>query len=248
MCLIGAKNPPLKIPAASREVYDVSGAGDTVIATLTAGVASGLSFTKAAQLANFAAGIVVSKLGTQPITREELRAALLLNGGASQYVSYRKIITLTAAISLIQAWRTNGERIVFTNGCFDLIHPGHIHLLNQAKASGDRLVVGLNSDRSIRSLKGPGRPMLSEIDRAAIMAALDAVDLVITFDEENPSALIQALRPDILVKGTDYTPEQVEGSDIVRSYGGRVHLVPILEGYSSTGIAYRMASSKASGG
>ncbi len=241
ICLIGTKGPPLFIQALTREVYDVSGAGDTVIATLAAGVASGLPFPEAAQIANLAAGIVVSKLGTQSIGLAELRTALLLNETGGKWIGSVKVKTLDDAQQLVQAWRANGEKIVFTNGCFDLLHPGHIHLLYQARSLGDRLVVGLNSDDSIRRLKGTNRPILSGQDRATLLGALTYVDLVVMFDEDAPLALLEALKPDILVKGADYRVEEVIGRHIVEAHGGHVHLIPILKGYSTTGIANRLS-------
>ena len=242
MCLVGGDNGPLHIPAQAREVYDVSGAGDTVIATLGAGVASGLSFPDAALLANAAAGVVVGKLGTQPITLPELNAVLQITERGNQTGRSGKIATRSAARMQVQAWRTSGERIVFTNGCFDLLHPGHIHLLHESRALGERLVVGLNTDASVRRLKGPTRPIVSEEDRAAVLSALTCVDLVVPFREDTPLSLIKALRPDILVKGGDYRPETVVGREIVESYGGHVRLIPLLEGYSTTTLAHKAAT------
>ena len=244
MCLLNADDGPFFIPARAREVFDVSGAGDTVAATLGAAVASGLTFTDAAELANVAASVVVGKLGTQPISLPELNAALQIIRGGEHTGPSIKITTLTTAQTQVQAWRTSGEQIVFTNGCFDLLHPGHIHLLHRARALGDRLVVGLNTDASVRRLKGPGRPIVSEQDRAAVLSALGSVDLVVFFDEDTPLSLIKALRPDILVKGGDYRPEQVVGREIVQSYKGQVRLIPLLDGYSTTGIAHKVATRK----
>jgi len=164
MCLMGRGQTPIFIPALAREVYDVSGAGDTVIATLSLGVASGLTFPNAAKLANLAAGIVVGKIGTQPINLLELKASLGMNGSKLSGNYINKIASLSVAKIQVQAWQANGEKIVFTNGCFDLLHPGHIHLLNHAKDLGDRLIVGLNSDASVRRLKGQNRPILNEHD------------------------------------------------------------------------------------
>jgi D-beta-D-heptose 7-phosphate kinase / D-beta-D-heptose 1-phosphate adenosyltransferase len=230
------------IPAQAREVYDVSGAGDTVIATLAAGLGSGMSFPDAAELANAAAGVVVGKVGTQPINRAELINALRTAGGDGRLLTSRKVASLDAALIQMQAWRASGDVVVFTNGCFDLLHPGHVNLLHQARALGGRLVVGLNTDASVRRLKGSSRPILSEQDRAAILSALSSVDMVVLFDEDTPLELIMALKPDILVKGADYRPEDVVGGEFVTSLGGRVCLVPLLEGYSTTGIAEKMKS------
>ncbi len=243
MCLVGEKSPPLVIPTIAREVYDVSGAGDTVIAVLAACVASGLSFAEAARTANTAAGIVVGKLGTQPVTAAELQYALLLEDSGVSGIRYvGKSGTLESAKMQVQAWRSNGDMIVFTNGCFDLLHPGHIHLLEEAKNLGDRLIVGLNSDASVKRLKGDRRPILSESDRMMLLKALTCVDLVAIFEEDTPLRLIEALRPDILVKGADYQVEQVVGREVVESYGGRVVLVSLIDGYSTTRIAEKLAS------
>lgn len=226
----------LLIPTMAREVYDVSGAGDTVIATLTAAVTAGCPFPEAAKLANIAAGIVVGKIGTQPITRMELEASVRMNGFQSCAAFSAKITSLTAAETLVKAWKSASQRIVFTNGCFDLLHPGHIHLLNSAKGLGDRLVVGLNNDASARRLKGPKRPILDERARAVLLGSLDAVDLVVTFDEDTPENLLRVVRPDTLVKGDDYSVAEVIGREIVESYGGQIHLIPILKGFSTTDI------------
>jgi D-beta-D-heptose 7-phosphate kinase/D-beta-D-heptose 1-phosphate adenosyltransferase len=237
MCLLSKNKKPTFIPALAREVYDVSGAGDTVISTLSLGVASGLDFPDAASLANVAAGIVVGKVGTQPINLFELKASVGINGNISIGKYLNKIASLSDAKLQVDAWQAQGDTIVFTNGCFDLLHPGHIHLLNQAKDLGDRLIVGLNSDDSVRRLKGPSRPILNEKDRASLLGSLDCVNVVCIFDEDAPNVLIKALKPDILVKGADYRPEEVVGREIVESYGGKIKLISTLEGYSTTNIA-----------
>ncbi|MDR3556880.1 MAG: bifunctional D-glycero-beta-D-manno-heptose-7-phosphate kinase/D-glycero-beta-D-manno-heptose 1-phosphate adenylyltransferase HldE [Syntrophobacteraceae bacterium] len=243
MCLLGRQSAPVVIPTIAREVYDVSGAGDTVIAVLAACVACGLSFPEATRVANTAAGIVVGKLGTQPVTAAELQYGLQLEESGINGTRYAgKSGSLESAQMQTQAWRSNGERIVFTNGCFDLLHPGHIHLLEEAKGLGDRLIVGLNSDSSVKRLKGPRRPILPESDRMVLLKALSCVDLVIIFEEDTPLRLIEALRPDILVKGSDYRLEQVVGRDIVESYGGRVALVSLMDGYSTTRIAEKLVT------
>lgn len=240
MCLAGPDRMTLPISAVAREVFDVSGAGDTVIATLSAGLAAGLQFPDAAGLANTAAGIVVGKLGTQPITRTELETALRINRSGNHASGHVQATPLEAAKIQVQSWRASGSRIVFTNGCFDLLHPGHVNLLHQARALGDRLVVGLNTDASVKRLKGDKRPILSETDRAAILNALESVDLVVLFDEDTPLELIKNLKPDVLVKGADYKPEDVVGREEVEAYGGKVCLVDLLKGYSTTGIAAKM--------
>jgi len=211
-----------------------------VIAALTLALASGRDFPAAARLANLAAGIVVGKVGTQPISILELQASLATENSEVHGRILNKITSLHSAAIQVQAWKAFGQRVVFTNGCFDLLHPGHIHLLSHSKELGDRLVVGLNSDDSVRRLKGPGRPILTERDRAALLSSLDCVDLVILFEEDTPDLLIEALTPDILAKGADYRPEEVVGRETVESYGGRVHLVPVLQGYSTAAITSRV--------
>jgi D-beta-D-heptose 7-phosphate kinase / D-beta-D-heptose 1-phosphate adenosyltransferase len=243
MCLVGEDQPPLFIGAKAKEVYDVSGAGDTVIATAAAGIASGLPLEDAARLANLAAGIVVGKLGTQPVSIAELRAAAEFDGLSAEGGSLGKVASIDAAKVLVQSWKATGARIVFTNGCFDLLHPGHIRLLQQARSLGDRLIVGLNADASIRRLKGPSRPILSELDRAALVGALACVDLVVLFEEDTPLSLIEAIKPDILVKGADYRIQEVIGGELVERYGGKVVLVPILDGYSTTGVITKVVAS-----
>jgi len=240
MCLIGKDNAPILIPATAKEVFDVSGAGDTVIACLTAGVAAGMSFPQASALANLAAGIVVGKLGSQAIDLDELQAALYKNESGARLESSHKITTLDAARMQVKAWQAYGEKVVFTNGCFDLLHPGHIHILNQSKSMGDRLVVGVNTDSSIKKIKGPKRPIVSEQDRADVLSALSCVDLIVFFKAETPLYLIKALRPDILVKGADYSIDKVVGREIVESYEGKVSLVPLLKGYSTSEIVNKL--------
>ena len=217
------------LPAAAREVYDVSGAGDTVIATLAAALASGLSLIEAAQLANLAAGIVVGKVGTAVTYASELADAL-----AEDEYGHHKSRPLPRALEQVERWRLRGLKIGFTNGCFDLLHPGHVALLAQARAACDRLVVGLNSDASVARLKGASRPVQPETARAAVLASLSSVDLVVVFPEDTPMALIEAIRPDVLVKGADYRVEEVVGADFVQSYGGTVVLADLVAGHSTT--------------
>jgi D-beta-D-heptose 7-phosphate kinase / D-beta-D-heptose 1-phosphate adenosyltransferase len=186
------------LPAAAREVFDVSGAGDTVVATLSAGIAAGLPWPDAAQLANVAAGIVVGKVGTAVAYANDLIRSLRHD---SADTSDDKVMSLAEAVDTVARWRRQGLTIGFTNGCFDLLHPGHISLMSQAKASSDRLVVGLNSDTSVKRLKGPDRPIQSEAARASVLASLASVDVVVVFNEDTPVELIEALRPDMLVKG-----------------------------------------------
>lgn len=241
MCLMDRTEAPIFIPTLARQVFDVSGAGDTVTATLGLCVGSGLPFLDGARVANLAAGIVVGKVGTQPINIIELQSSLETTGIDARISGVtQKLASLSAIRTQSDAWKTSRQRVVFTNGCFDLLHPGHVHLLNQAKALGDRLVVAINSDDSVRRLKGSGRPILSERDRASLVASLDCVDLVVLFESDTPDELLKCIRPHILVKGSDYKHEQVLGRAIVESYGGEVRLIPLLNGYSTTSIASKV--------
>ena len=218
-------------PAVVRQVFDVSGAGDTVIAILALATASGVALEAAARLANVAAGVVVNKVGTVPITREELTGAMTADNPLTMR---QKVLSREQVSERASAWRSRGQRIVFTNGCFDILHVGHIRLLEEARRRGDRLIVGLNSDDSVRALKGPLRPLVGEKDRAQVLAALSAVDAVVLFREPTPLQLIEAIRPEVLVKGGDYTEQEVVGGREVRSWGGRVELIPLVEGVSTT--------------
>lgn len=250
MCLAGPDGKPVIIPSQARDVYDVSGAGDTVIATLAAAVANGAPFEQAARIANVAAGIVVGKVGTQPILASELSTAMHFEDKQTYYpYAAAKMTALDAALAKVQEWRANAETLVFTNGCFDLLHPGHISLLYQASTLGDRLIVGLNSDASVQRLKGPQRPILHQQDRAAMLGALACVDLVVQFDEDTPLNLIRAIQPHVLVKGSDYKPDEVVGKTEVEAYGGCVKLVDLVKGYSTTQLAHKVSSrSKDRGG
>ena len=222
----------LPLPTVAREVFDVSGAGDTVLALMGVGLAAGLEVAQAAQIANLGAGIVVAKLGTSTVTADELlRAAMSADDDPQSKIHDRAILA-----RLLAAERERGKRIVFTNGCFDLLHVGHVKYLQQARRLGDLLVLGLNTDASIRRLKGPKRPLIDEEERAHILAALGCIDYVVLFDEATPYELIELLRPDILVKGGDYTLEGVVGRDLVEAWGGRVELISFVGGKSTTNI------------
>lgn len=225
-------------PAVARQVFDVSGAGDTVIATLTLCLACGLEIDTAIEVANVAAGIVVSKVGTVPVERHELISALSQDIG---WHAEEKVIPRERLNSRAASWRADGQRIVFTNGCYDLLHVGHIKLLERAKQLGDKLIVAINSDESVRRLKGPTRPMVGEQERARVLAALSAIDAVVIFNESTPLELIKSVRPDVLVKGGDYTEDTVVGAAEVRTWGGRVCLVPLVEGFSTTELVSRAA-------
>ena len=222
-------------PAEAPEVHDVSGAGDTVVAVVAAGIAAGLGMPIAARLANIAAGIVVGKVGTAVARENDLLEALTPERGA-----LRKVVSRTQAVEQVERWRRRGWRIGFTNGCFDLLHPGHVHLLEQARSWCDRLVVGLNSDGSVKRLKGAARPIQGEAARAAVLASLASVDLVTVFEEDTPVELIKVLRPEVLVKGADYTAEQVVGGDLVTQWGGQVRLAALLPGQSTTATVARI--------
>ena len=237
MTLLAGESPPLHLPAEAREVFDVSGAGDTVIATLAAALAAGADLPQAARLANTAAGIATGKLGTAVVHPADLLGALQAR---DVLASEAKVVALESALERVHRWRAAGDRIAFTNGCFDLIHPGHISLLRQARAAAEHLIVGLNSDASIRRLKGPDRPVQNETARGIVLASMSAVDLVLLFDEETPIELIRAIRPDVLVKGADYRLDQVVGADVVQSHGGRVMLADLLPGHSTTGTIARV--------
>ncbi|MBN2231460.1 MAG: D-glycero-beta-D-manno-heptose-7-phosphate kinase [Deltaproteobacteria bacterium] len=228
----------LFIPSAAREVFDVSGAGDTVVAVLAGARAAGLSWPEAARLANAAAGTVVAKVGTRPVVGEELRAELarLDRPPARRYCAREE-----AAVQ-VRRWQAQGQRVVFTNGCFDLLHAGHIKLIESAARFGDRLVIGLNADASVRRLKGEGRPILSEDERATLLSALAEVDLVVIFAEDTPLELIDVLGPDVLVKGSDYNIDRVVGRELVERRGGRVELVDLRAGHSTTSIVARIAA------
>ncbi len=228
---------PVHIPASAVEVFDVSGAGDTVAATLALAIAAGAPLVEAARLANLAAGLVVAKLGTDVVTAAELTALAHSDAGEPAEI---KIADRDQARDIIAGWRARGLTVGFTNGCFDLLHPGHVSLLDQAKSACDRLIVGLNTDASVSRLKGPTRPVQKEQARATVLASLSSVDLVVLFGEETPLELIKAFHPDVLVKGADYTVETVVGSDVVLGYGGQVLLANLKPGQSTTALIGRM--------
>ncbi len=235
--------------ARAREVFDVSGAGDTVIGVLALAVASGYTLPQAARLANAAAGIVVSKLGTATVELDELRLELARDVRDKDW-HQGKHYAVDEAETLVRGWKSRGLSVGFTNGCFDILHAGHVSLLAAARAECDRLIVALNTDASTRRLKGPRRPLNALRDRAAVIAAIEAVDAVISFDEDTPLDLIRRLQPEVLVKGGDYTVETVVGADVVQAAGGRVVLVDLVEGRSTTGLidAIRTPDRVASGG
>lgn len=235
MTLLRDGQPELHLPARAREVFDVTGAGDTVISTLAVCLAAGCALEEAVPLANLAASIVVGKLGTAVVSAPELRRALNMEGGTG-----RGVMTEEQLLIAVEDARAHGERIVFTNGCFDIIHAGHVGYLGSARKLGDRLVVGVNSDESVRRLKGAGRPVNSAERRMAVLAALEAVDWVVEFATDTPEPLLEKIRPDVLVKGGDYSVDQVVGKEIVRGYGGEVAVLEVTEGVSTTAILKKL--------
>ncbi|MBS0559481.1 MAG: D-glycero-beta-D-manno-heptose-7-phosphate kinase [Proteobacteria bacterium] len=235
--LVRREGGALHVPTRARAVADVSGAGDTLVAALAVALGAGARLPVAAALANVTAGLSVAKPGTATVTAAELTGALHLRELAA---TDSKIVSAEEADAHVAAWRAAGLKVGFANGCFDLIHPGHVRLLTEARAACDRLIVALNTDASVRRLKGPARPVQSEQARATVMASLAPVDLVVLFAEDTPRELIARLRPDVLVKGSDYTVETVVGADVVAAYGGRVLLVDLQEGHSTTGTIRRM--------
>lgn len=250
MSLIEHDAPAIHIRATAREVYDVVGAGDTVVATLAICLGAGLPLTEAARLANMAAGIVVQKSGTATVSVLELLDAIQHEDQAHDPQSSirNKIMSLAELQLLCEQWKQQGLRVGFTNGCFDLLHMGHVSLLAFAKAQCDRLVVGLNSDASVRRLKGPERPVNSENDRAYVLSALQAVDAVVIFGEDTPKQLIEALTPNVLVKGADYTIDQIVGAQHVMAHGGEVKTFELLPGRSSTQMIEKVKNTKALNG
>jgi D-beta-D-heptose 7-phosphate kinase/D-beta-D-heptose 1-phosphate adenosyltransferase len=237
MLLVEAGGAVHRLAAEAREVFDVSGAGDTVVAVLGAALGAGASLLDAARLANIAAGIVVGKVGTAVVHASELEEAIV-NRDA---LAGQKLLPLPVALDHVARWRRGGLKIGFTNGVFDLLHLGHVSLLKQAKSHCDRLVVGLNSDASVKRLKGPDRPVHSETVRGAVLSSLADVDMVVVFEADTPRELIAALKPDVLVKGADYRKEEVVGADIVEAEGGKVVLAELVPGHSTTATIKRMA-------
>ncbi|GAB4383495.1 MAG: D-glycero-beta-D-manno-heptose-7-phosphate kinase [Phycisphaerales bacterium] len=227
---------PVHVPTEAREVYDVTGAGDMLLAGLAAARANGLDWPDAVRLANAAAGLEVEVFGVKPIPIERIHHRLLtqarLNAG--------KLRTLDEVMVQVRAVRQMGGRVAFTNGCFDVLHAGHVWLLERASALADLLVVGVNTDDSVRRLKGPNRPVNNQEDRARVLGSISGVGALVFFDEDTPLRLIEAIRPDILIKGADYQESEVVGADLVKSYGGRIELIPLVEGKSTTSTIRRL--------
>ncbi|MGV0579274.1 D-glycero-beta-D-manno-heptose-7-phosphate kinase [Mycolicibacterium elephantis] len=229
---------PFHIPTRASSVYDVSGAGDTVIATLSVALSAGIDIKRAAHLANSAAGVVVGKLGTAAVSAEEL----LQSVSSTENISF---MTREQAVAQVKQWHNKGLKVGFANGCFDLVHPGHVSLLRQARQQCDRLVVALNTDTSVKRLKGPSRPIQDQTSRATVIGSLRSVDLVTLFDEETPLELIKLLKPDVLIKGEDYKVHEVVGHDIIGQWGGRVCIIPLKAGHSTTNIISRSENATA---
>ncbi|AKJ30623.1 bifunctional D-glycero-beta-D-manno-heptose-7-phosphate kinase/D-glycero-beta-D-manno-heptose 1-phosphate adenylyltransferase HldE [Caldimonas brevitalea] len=237
MTLLEKGRPPLNIPAQAQEVYDVTGAGDTVISVLAAARAAGQSWANAVWLANLAAGIAVGKLGTATVSLQELRSAVEKQ---LRPTSTHGVVSEAELLVQVQEARRRGERVVMTNGCFDILHPGHVNYLAEARRLGDRLVVAVNDDASVQRLKGPTRPIVPAEDRMAVLAGLASVDWVVPFSEDTPERLIDSVAPDVLVKGGDYQVEQIAGHRGVLARGGEVRVLPFVDGRSTSAIVQRI--------
>jgi D-beta-D-heptose 7-phosphate kinase/D-beta-D-heptose 1-phosphate adenosyltransferase len=235
MSFFPVEGAPLHLGTVAQDVFDVSGAGDTVVAVFGAALAADMPIRDGMRMANHAAGIVVSKLGTASVTREELAASLMAESTTSN-VNDGRLLTREEAVALRWAWAREKLTVGFANGCFDLIHPGHVSLIAQAAASCDRLIMALNTDASVGRLKGPSRPIQDEAARAAVMGAIKGVAAVVLFDEDTPLDLIEALQPDVLIKGADYSVDRVVGAKLVQQRGGRVVLAELAPGRSTSGI------------
>lgn len=235
MTLLRPNAAEIHLSARAREVYDVTGAGDTVIAVLAVSLAAGQSLPDAVALANIAAGIVVGKLGAATVSAPELQYAVRVEQGAE-----RGIVTEEQLLVAVELARINGQRIVFTNGCFDILHAGHVNYLQEASEQGDRLIVALNSDDSVRRLKGPNRPINPIDKRMAVIAGLQSVDWVVSFDDDTPERLLRNIKPDVLVKGGDYSESQVVGGNIVKANGGSVQVLEFVKDCSTTAIVNRI--------
>jgi D-beta-D-heptose 7-phosphate kinase/D-beta-D-heptose 1-phosphate adenosyltransferase len=240
MVLFDRNKAPYKIRAETRQVYDVSGAGDTVLAVFGLSVASGISFEDGAALANTSAGIVVGKVGTATVSRQELSSALKHDDISLKHKDLSELPVL------IQDMKKKGKRLVMTNGCFDLLHAGHIMLFSASKKLGDVLIVAIDDDDSVRGLKGKGRPVISARERVRVISALDSVDYVVVFSSQELSKIIEIIRPDVLTKGSNYASEEVFGRELVEQLGGRVVLIPVTEKISSTRIINNIRNSETS--
>jgi D-beta-D-heptose 7-phosphate kinase/D-beta-D-heptose 1-phosphate adenosyltransferase len=237
MVIVGTDGVRGLYPTRPRQVYDITGAGDMVLSVLGLALASGAGYEAAIRLANVAGGLEVEKIGVATVTRDEILRDLLHDapGGTA-----KKVLALDELVRELGERRRAGQRVAFTNGCFDVLHAGHVQYLHEARSQADVLVVGLNSDSGVRALKGPDRPVNAEVARSVVLAGLQAVDFVTVFDDATPIELIRAVRPDVLVKGADYRKDEVVGAEFVESYGGRVHLAELRNGFSTTGMLKRM--------
>lgn len=235
MTLLRPGHPELHMPTRAQEVFDVTGAGDTVVAVLAASLAAGHSLDDGTALANLAAGLAVGKLGTAAISGPELRRAIQREEGSG-----RGVMTAEQLLLAVEDARAHGEKVVFTNGCFDIIHAGHVGYLAEARKLGQRLIVAINDDASVKRLKGPGRPINPVERRMAVLAGLEAVDWVVSFADDTPEALLHLLKPDILVKGGDYSIDQVVGGEYVLGYGGEVHVLAFLDNCSTSAIVEKL--------
>jgi len=230
------KNKSLLVPTRPRNVYDVTGAGDVVLATLAITMAADCDYETAVQLSNIAGGIEVEKFGVATVSVEEI-----INEIVSQNRGKRgKVLTTDSLLTELNWHRAQRETIVFTNGCFDVVHIGHIEFLKFCRSQGSIVVVGLNSDSSVKTIKGPDRPINNQYDRAAVLAAMETVDYITIFDEPDPLELIKKIRPDVLVKGRDWAEKGVVGREFVESYGAKVALAPLVEGKSSTSVIHKI--------
>jgi D-beta-D-heptose 7-phosphate kinase/D-beta-D-heptose 1-phosphate adenosyltransferase len=238
MALAHADGRTRVFPTRPRQVYDITGAGDMVLAMLGMALAAGSDYDPAIRLANIAGGLEVEKIGVATVTREEVLRDLLRTPAPG----LEKLRSRESLLAELQGRRALSQRVAFTNGCFDVLHAGHVQYLQEARAQADLLVVGLNSDEGVRALKGPDRPINSVEARALVLAALEVVDYLVVFDEPTPLALIHAIRPDVLVKGADYRRENVVGAEHVESYGGRVHLASLRANYSTTRLLQRLGA------
>jgi D-beta-D-heptose 7-phosphate kinase/D-beta-D-heptose 1-phosphate adenosyltransferase len=243
MALVHRDGRQQVLPTRQRQVYDITGAGDMVLSVLGMALAAGADYEPAIRLANVAGGLEVEKIGVATVTRDEILRDLLraaATHGAWTSPAREKVLSREMLCHELDSRRRLGQRVAFTNGCFDLLHAGHVQYLQDARSQADLLVVGLNSDASVTALKGTGRPVNSAEDRGHVLAALQAVDYVTIFDEATPLALIEALRPDVLVKGADYRKDEVVGAEFVEANGGRVYLAPLQEGFSTTRLLQKL--------
>ena len=242
MTLQSKEGEPLHLPALAREVFDVTGAGDTVISAMAAGLASQDSLENSTRLANVAAGLVVGKVGTATVTREELQGALLQSEGDVQDLPAFGVVTEQEAVAAVVRLKLEGQRVVMTNGCFDLLHPGHVTYLSQAAALADVLIVAVNEDASVTRLKGSDRPINGIDSRMSVLAGLRSVSYVVPFSEDTPARLIEAISPDVLVKGGDYAINEIAGHEHVLESGGEVIILEFVEGFSTTATIKRISA------